>query len=201
VVEQQVAVEKLKELEGLQEKLIAAVNRFVMMQIYENALTAYEASYETFVRQKEELDQLKEKVEQLKAARKAVAQVRTRVKTYLIPSLNRVASSLLTQMTDGERNSILIQEDFDILVDGQPVHTLSGSGKAVANIALRIGLGQVLTHNVFPIFLADEIDAAMDEKRARLTSVCLSRLSQTISQVVIVSHKRPDADHYIELTQ
>jgi hypothetical protein len=45
-----------------------------------------------------------------------------------------------------ERQSIVVDEEFDVTVDGQALDTLSGSGKAVANLALRLGLGQVLTN-------------------------------------------------------
>jgi hypothetical protein len=57
--------------------------------------------------------------------------------------------------------------EFDVVVDGQRLDTLSGSGKAVANLALRLGLGQVLTNNVLSVFVGDEIDASMDEDRAK----------------------------------
>lgn len=40
---------------------------------------------------------------------------------------------------------------------------MSGSGKAVANLSLRIGLGQVLTNNVLSLFVGDEIDSSLDK--------------------------------------
>jgi hypothetical protein len=43
-------------------------------------------------------------------------------------------------------------------------------GKAVANLALRLGLGQVLTNKVFSLFIGDEIDASLDGSRAQQTS-------------------------------
>jgi DNA repair exonuclease SbcCD ATPase subunit len=95
----------------------------------------------------------------------------------------------------------VIDEKFNIKVDGQPLQTLSGSGKAVANLAIRIGLGQVLTNKVFSIFMADEIDASMDNERAEYTAQCMHRLSDNISQIFLVSHKRPEADHYIDLSK
>jgi DNA repair exonuclease SbcCD ATPase subunit len=82
-------------------------------------------------------------------------------------------------------------------VDGQAIDTLSGSGKAVANLALRIGLGQVLTNNVFSLFMGDEIDASMDKNRAEKTSQVLGTLKGRISQLLLVSHKFPAADYYI----
>jgi hypothetical protein len=110
---------------------------------------------------------------------------------------DRVASRLLTQMTGGQRNSIDIDEDFNIKVDAQDLDELSGSAKAVANLSIRLGLGQVLTNRVFSVFLGDELDAAMDIDRAGFTAECLRNLTGKIKQVVLVKHKRPDADHFI----
>ena len=75
-----------------------------------------------------------------------------------------------------------------------------GSGKAVANLAIRIGLGQVLTNKVFSVLMGDEVDASMDDDRAGYTAECLERLTNSIGQVVLVSHKQTDAEHHIHLS-
>ena len=87
-----------------------------------------------------------------------------------------------------------------MVVDGQPLDTLSGSGKAVANLALRLGLGQVLTNNVFSVFVGDEIDASMDDTRAGNLGECIRTLSTKISQIVLITHKsHGDADWCVNL--
>lgn len=83
------------------------------------------------------------------------------------------------------------------MVDGQPLGTLSSSGKACANLALRIGLGQVLTNNVLSLFIGDEIDASMDDDRAEFTHVSLQSLVLRISQIILITHKVPTADHVV----
>ncbi len=75
------------------------------------------------------------------------------------------------------------------LGDGQRLDTLSGSGKAVANLALRLGLGQVLTNNVLSLFVGDEIDASMDDDRAGDLHNCIQGLAGKISQIIHISHK------------
>ncbi|WP_157385582.1 AAA family ATPase [Mesorhizobium sp. STM 4661] len=134
-----------------------------------------------------------------KKAKEALTTLRTMVKQHLVPSLNRVASHLIKQMTGGQRQKIEVDDDFNILVDDQSISTLSGSGKAVANLALRLGLGQVLTNNVFSLFMADEIDASMDKDRAENTSYTLQTLKTRISQILLVTHKYPQADYYVNL--
>ena len=133
------------------------------------------------------------------AAKEALTTLRTNVKQHLLPALNRWSSAVLSQMTGRQRNNIVVDEDFEITVDNQPLHTLSGSGKAVANLALRIGLGQVLTNGVLSLFIGDEIDASMDTDRAENTALALQTLKDSILQILLVSHKSIEADYYINL--
>ena len=142
----------------------------------------------------------REREKTYRTASKAVKELRSRVKEYLVPSLNRVSSHLLRTMTGGKRSNVVIDEEFNILVDRQPLNTLSGSGKSVANLAIRLGLGQILTNRVFPVFMGDEIDAAMDADRAGNTAECFKNLTDNITQVVLVSHKTLEADNTIELS-
>lgn len=132
-------------------------------------------------------------------AKARVQALKIAVKSHLVPSLNKVASILLAQMTGGERSLVAVDENFEIMIDGQLIGTLSGSGKAVANLAIRIALGQVLTNKMFSVFMADEVDAAMDDERATYTAGCLQKLTQFVGQVILVSHKTPMVDHLFEL--
>jgi len=166
---------------------------------YESQLRFYNTAFDQYQSRREVAEGIKKRSEDWTKARVALSTVRSKVKQHLMPSLNRVASHLLKEMTDGQRQTIAIDEEFEILVDGQPLHTLSGSGMAVANLAIRIGLGQVLTNGVFSVFMADEIDASMDATRANATANSLQNLRNTISQILLVTHKSPTADYYITL--
>lgn len=190
---------RIAELEPVEGQLKALEEQLVTSRSYEQAQAAYEAAVKTYAADKEKLDGLLAQAEDFTNAKAAIAEAKTVIKSFLIPSLNKVASLLINQMTGGARSSIVVDDDFNITVDGQQVQTLSGSGKAVANLALRIGLGQVLTNGVFSVFMADEFDESMDEERARYTAECLQRLKETIKQVIVVTHKRPIADHVFTL--
>lgn len=166
---------------------------------YETSLNAYKVALAAYNSVKADIEEKIAEAEDFKKAVAALRDLKVRVKQYIIPSLNRVASHLLHQMTGGARSKIEIDEDFNISVDGQRLDTLSGSGKACANIAIRIGLGQVLTAKVFPVLLADEIDAAMDADRAGFTADALRGLQKHLGQIILISHKKLEADHYIKL--
>ncbi|KFG99036.1 hypothetical protein GQ56_0100810 [Burkholderia paludis] len=190
---------RVAELAGVEAELGKLDEQLVAARAYEHAVGTYEAQLATYSVDKAKLDALNAAADDKAAAKAAVAEAKLVIKSHLVPSLNKVASVLLNQMTGGARTSIVVDEDFNITVDGQAVQTLSGSGKAVANLALRIGLGQVLTNGVFSVFMADEFDESMDAQRAQYTAECLQRLKETIKQVIIVTHKRPIADHIFTL--
>ena len=58
-------------------------------------------------------------------------------------------------------------------------------------------MGQVLTNNVLSLFVGDEIDSSLD--RAENTAMTLEALKSRISQILLITHKRPSADYFIEL--
>lgn len=192
---------RFEELEGWVEVAEDLAKRVSEAQAYEATKASYEKAQRVFDQNKAVYEGLVEKADKYLESRKAVQELKVRIKTQLLPSLNSVASMLLNQMTGGERYKIDVDADFEILVDDQRIHTLSGSAKAVANLAIRLALGQILTNRVFSVFMADEIDASMDEERAEHTAQALRRLTSHVSQVIQVTHKRPETDHTIELNK
>jgi DNA repair exonuclease SbcCD ATPase subunit len=170
--------------------LTQARNHEQLLTVYAGQLRAYQTAMDTVAGYRTEADDWNK-------VKDALQILRSKIKQYLVPSLNRVASSLISHMTGGERQAINVDEEFNILVDGQTIDTLSGSGKAVANLALRIGLGQVLTNNIFSLFMGDEIDESMDKNRADKTAGVMHTLKGRISQLLLVSHKSPSADYFI----
>lgn len=188
-----------EQLKNMPATLTALQQELRSAQVYEQILKNYQIQHQTWLEQSAKVDELRFELSQMEKAREAMRNLRISVKKFLVPSLNKVASYLLSQMTGGARNIIDINEDFDISVDGQALSTLSGSGQAVSNLAIRIALGQVLIAKKFPIFMADEIDGDMDEERAGFTAECLRRITKHVNQFLLISHKRPLADNYIEL--
>ena len=166
---------------------------------FENDVETWKTRTAQNEKAKADLSIAKGRLDELSNVRKALNDLKPRVKLYLVPSLNRVASNLLSQMTNGQRNIVNVNEEFEITIDNQPIDELSGSAKAVANLAIRIGLGTVLTSRVFSVLLADEVDASMDPERSEYTAQCLRNLTSTFKQVILVSHREPEADHHIKV--
>lgn len=166
---------------------------------YEAARERYDMVKDAYVEGVRVIGEIETSAEEHRKVREVMAVLRGLIKQHVLPSLNTVASQLLRQMTGGQRNIVHVDDDFNVQVDNQDLDTLSGSGKACANLSLRIALGQVLTNRVISIMLADEIDDSMDDFRAEQTSGVLRMLEERVSQVLLVSHKQVDAPHHVRL--
>lgn len=166
----------------------------------------YDASsvYWTKVQQKnkeleDKISTAEEEAAEKKKVVKALQDFKYYINTYFLPSVAKAGSKMLKTMTNGTRKRLSITDKFEIAVDGQAVETLSGSAKALVNIALRLALQYVLTKNNFSVFMGDEIDASMDDNRAKYLSECLSNMTDHIQQIIVISHRDITVDHQIKL--
>jgi exonuclease SbcC len=191
--------ERLEALAYVPDRLDALIHLQVEVQTYERMAATYTASLAAFEASMVKAQALEAEADQYGRARAALAEIKARVKTHLVPSLSRVASHLLRQMTGGRMQEVHVSNDFDVRVEGKPMEALSGAELDAAALSLRIGLGQVLTNRVFSVLMADEPDGAMDVERAPLAAECFRNLTKTISQVFLVTHKETEADQHVRL--
>ena len=181
----------IHKLEGCEEDLQRIEAFIKASEQYDYHLANYELEIARFNKRAEKISELEAKVEDHKLAIAGLKETKKRIKSFLLPSLNKAASALVTIMTNGVIRSIQMLDDFSVKIDGKRVDLFSGSEQAVINIALRIALGQVLTHKVFSVVIGDELDASMDVNRTGLLWQALANLvkSGSIEQVVLVSHE------------
>lgn len=162
---------------------------YVAARVYEGHHESWLAARAVYQTALADIEDRVRRADDFKLGAKRLAETRRRFKGHLAPTLSRIASSLIYEMTGGVLSSVIVDEDMNIAVDGQDIATLSGAGSTVANLALRIALGQVLVRGVLPIFIADEADSDMAESRAEYTMECLSNLSEKLKQIVVITHK------------
>ena len=181
----------IHKLEGCEEDLQRIEAFIKASEQYDYHSANYELEIARFNKRAEKIAELEVKVEDHKLAIAGLKETKKRIKSFLLPSLNKAASALVTIMTNGVIRSIQMLDDFSVKADGKRVDLFSGSEQAVINIALRIALGQVLTHKVFSVVIGDELDASMDVNRTGLLWQALANLvkSGSIEQVVLVSHE------------
>lgn len=166
---------------------------------YEAEIRNYNKAMETYNQSKATMDEFTQKGDTFKKAAGRLKEMKVKIKRFVLPSLEKVSSHLLYEMSEGLYNSIKIDDDFNIMVNGMELATYSESEKAMMNIALRIGLGQVLTHKAFSCFIGDEIDASMRDERSQATIDCLQKLSKVLDQLILISHRNIEAGNYIKL--
>lgn len=166
---------------------------------YEEQKKEYDFKYAEYKKVYDKIIEMDKQELRYKTAVDNLKNMKIKIKGYVLPSLQKVSSILLSEMSDGLFNKIEIDPDFNILVEGKEICLFSGSEQAMINLALRLGLGQVLTHKAFSVFIGDEIDASMRNERAQLTADCLRKISKYIKQVILISHRDIEADHFIKL--
>ena len=172
---------------------------FENYKFYKMQISLYESKLREYEERVRNVDELKKELETYKSAIEGLRNFKLKVKSYVIPSLAKVASELVCDMTKGKFNTVEITEDFAITVDGKSLNLFSGSEKAVCNLALRIGLGRVLTHKSLNLFIGDEIDASCDNERAEDIMNSFEKLKDKISQIVFISHHEIEADRIVEI--
>jgi len=173
---------------------------FVAARVYETQLESYAENRARFDALTAEIGEKQTRADGFTAGAKGLVEARRTLKAYLAPSLSRVASALMAQMTLGAYTHVAVDEDMNIFVNAQDVSTLSGAGATIANLALRLALGQVLVNRVFPVFIGDEIDSDMRDGNAQATAEALGNLKDQLKQIILISHKRiENADQEIDL--
>lgn len=196
-----VAKAELEALPPLMDQTAELNQLLVNAKVYENELKAYENSLEKWNEISNKMIAASTRGIEFRKGAKALAETRKTLKGFLAPSLSRVGSSLISEMTNGKLHSMIVDEDMNITVNGQDIATLNGAGSTAANLALRIGLGQVLVREKFAVFIADEADADMREGNARATMDCFASLIGNLKQIFVITHKDADfADQVIEMT-
>lgn len=172
--------------------------RHIEARIYETQAAAYDVAMTKYQELSATVAEKAKQAAAFKDGGEALVKARQTVKAHLAPSLSRVSSTLINEMSGGVFTHMIVDEDMNINVDGQDIATLSGAGSTVANLALRLALGQVLVNSVFPVFIADEADSDLSHSRAQFTADCLKNLKSRLSQIIIITHKEVTvADHVI----
>lgn len=108
-----------------------------------------------------------------------------------IPSLNELASEILSKFTDNYFVKLILTEDFSTSVqtkDGiiRPTHLLSGGELSAVAVALRLAIALFLNNGKNSLMILDEILVSMDEDRAVRILETISSL--TNSQIIFIAH-------------
>lgn len=182
------AKEELDNLRNLEQELSSLEYEW---NIYTQNKKAYDSAFS-------EYQESKDKVQNEKAILESLQLYKQKIKSTILPSVNSVASSWIQRMSLGKHISVGLTEDMDILVNDKPIEALSISGRALGHLSLRMALGQVLTNSIYPVFMADEVDASMRNERAQaVLDNLVKMLEGSVKQIIMISHRELENVHNI----
>lgn len=168
-------------------------------KVYEENLKRYESDKQKYDRLVSEIEEKRNEINDLDEGIKGINEFMTRVKNSIIPSLSKVSSDLVNEITNGKIDDIKINDDFEITANGKEICLLSGGEEAGVNLAIRLALSSILTRKVFNVFIGDEVDQSMDEERAECTAKTLRKLNKQIEQMILITHKDVEGDYVIDI--
>ena len=191
-------LDKQDELKTNYEKTLLEYNKF---KSYVASKHQYLQQQQVLASFKDELESNSENLKTYNLLYDVLMQVKKTVQTESFPIINSVASDILSQITGGERNSVFINESFKIEVDGNSVDTIEGSGKVIANLALRIALLNTFYKDTFLVCLFDEIDESLHEDRFEYMEESFNKLATQGYQLILTSHKNYSVDKIINMDE
>ena len=166
---------------------------------YESDLKRYLMDKEKYDKNLKALNEKKKRIDALEVGVSGLTKFMSLVKSSIIPSLSKISSDVVSEISNCKIKKIEIEDDFTIKADGKEICLLSGGEEAIVNLAIRLALSSVLTRKALSVFIGDEIDQSMDEEHAKNTADILRRLTNQIAQVILITHKDVDGDNYIDI--
>jgi DNA repair exonuclease SbcCD ATPase subunit len=174
----------------------SVVDRLRAAEAYEAEHARWRAEDKAFKETQAKIAEATFLAEEYALGAKGIADARGVVKALIAPKISRIATKLIVDMSMGKLQNLIVDDEMEITVGGQRIETLSGAGKTVANLALRVAMGRALVGHTFPVFLADEIDGDLSASRRAATLQALVSLKQHMSQIILVTHRGAEiADH------
>lgn len=110
---------------------------------------------------------------------------------YLKPKIEDLASEYFSIITDYKYSYVTLDNDYNILIDGKNIDLFSGWERDLANLCLRLSLGQNLSLNRWnPInfLVLDEVLWSQDKERQQNILTNLKKLEHKFSQIILISH-------------
>ncbi|MDQ4079141.1 MAG: hypothetical protein M3125_00135, partial [Gemmatimonadota bacterium] len=124
---------------------------------------------------------------------RAFTDLRTDLNFQLRPELSELASTFLSDLTDGRYGELELDDSYNIIVleEGVPKPVISGGEEDVANLVLRLAISQMIAERAgqpFSLLILDEIFGSLDEARRANVLDLLRRLQGRFEQVILITH-------------
>lgn len=159
----------------------------------EVALEAVSAKMRERARRAELLKGLKYKLKLNETLNSALKNLRDELNANMRPEISEVASSFLSELTDGRYQELELDDQYRTLVieDGVAKPVISGGEEDIVNLVLRIAISQMVAErsgHPLSLLVLDEVFGSLDEARRQNVLDLLLRLGDRFPQVVLISH-------------
>jgi DNA repair protein SbcC/Rad50 len=123
----------------------------------------------------------------------ALSHLRAELNTQVRPELGEIASTFLSELTDGRYTALEIDDAYNIVVldEGEEKPVISGGEEDVANLVLRLSLSQMIAERAghpLSLLILDEVFGSLDISRRDNVVQLLRRLDDRFDQVILITH-------------
>jgi exonuclease SbcC len=124
---------------------------------------------------------------------RGLSELRGELNAAVRPEIAELASSFLSDLTDGRYDEVELDESYRVTVleDGVPKSVISGGEEDIANLVLRLAISQMIAERAgqpLSLLVLDEIFGSLDESRRQHVFGLLRRLADRFPQVVLITH-------------
>ena len=123
----------------------------------------------------------------------AFEDLRFQLNEELRPEISGLASTLLSEISDGRYTELELDDDYAIRVleDGVRKPAISGGEEDIANLVLRLAISQMIADRAgqpFSLLVLDEVFGSLDDVRRQNVVELLRRLHDRFEQVIVITH-------------
>ena len=159
----------------------------------QSALGVAERAEQDLARARAQLDALQRDKRLHDELDRAYSDMRTDLNLQLRPEISELASSFLTELTDGRYSELELDDQYNVIVleDGIPKPVISGGEEDLANLVLRLAISQMIAERAgqsFSLLILDEVFGSLDEARRHNVVELLRRLHDRFEQVILITH-------------
>ncbi len=145
---------------------------------------------------KQQIAEQEQQIEILNRLEALLDEFRTELISRKRPLLSIRSSELFRRLTDGKYPNIIINENYDILIEDVgkhfPLKRFSGGEEDLASLCLRIAISQVIAESSggarINFIALDEIFGSQDETRRNNILRALNDLSSQFRQIIVITH-------------
>jgi exonuclease SbcC len=124
---------------------------------------------------------------------RAFSELRAELNATMRPEIAELASSFLSDLTDGRYDSAELSEDYTLTVvdSGVPKPVISGGEEDLANLVLRFAISQMIAERAgqpLSLLVLDEVFGSLDEGRRQHVLSLLRQLGDRFPQVIVITH-------------